>query len=695
MRSDIANSFSFSLSNTNITILPHLVLCHSGDHRRIFGFPADLPDMSLMEILYRFYERVLPDRADVNMCREEASHWEKTLEERKDYLTTLKDCYSVDPQSPDSLVPNAVDVVEVFKNLPDCNNKADICLDVIKSTLVNPLPAAAKPSDTDVGIYTQRKGMSDDIIKSKIESSTAAKTSPKTKASWYKLPTIGFWSSSSSSSAAASTTSTFDTRPQMEETKFEKEEELLLNESIMSSTKNRDDAKVNKNSSAESETARELLRTPSLSEAEAEGVLQTLERRMSVLNNEVALLNQKEKIEIDIHEKDGTKCTAKREVGGKHNKNEENDIEPEIMVEREDDKHKLDAIPIWNWRHLGLHCLTDINVLDVNCLDLDYGAMTTDIKMKSIDKSGDEGQEVDTTLMRMHSSKLKNTDLCNDYVCAANCYEPYVLRWETELQLEVGKSVAKILKEMGQAAVQQMLTTTILAALLSAVALPALLLKLTNVIDHMWTIAEERAITAGQELAEALARGLHGRRAVTLVGHSLGARVVFECLLRLEEMIKEREEEKEKQGDGTIVEEVADAKIDENSDENKNNNGEKPLSTDELRNVIQDVYVMGGTIGQNPERWSRARSVVAGRFVNAYSKNDLVLALVYRYERWKVNVAGVAPVHVLGIEDIDVSSLVKSHADYCFKMEHILEAMNFDGSCYTKDNLTMTVGLDV
>lgn len=55
-------------------------------------------------------------------------------------------------------------------------------------------------------------------------------------------------------------------------------------------------------------------------------------------------------------------------------------------------------------------------------------------------------------------------------------------------------------------------------------------IKLTDLIDSTWTIAIERADAAGRELARALARGVHGTRPVTLIGHSIGARVVYACL---------------------------------------------------------------------------------------------------------------------------------------------------------------------
>ena len=47
------------------------------------------------------------------------------------------------------------------------------------------------------------------------------------------------------------------------------------------------------------------------------------------------------------------------------------------------------------------------------------------------------------------------------------------------------------------------------------------------------------------------------------------------------------------------------------------------------------------------DKWTNIRTLVSGRVINGYSESDMVLSMVYRYERWHVKVAGVAP--VLGV----------------------------------------------
>ena len=52
-------------------------------------------------------------------------------------------------------------------------------------------------------------------------------------------------------------------------------------------------------------------------------------------------------------------------------------------------------------------------------------------------------------------------------------------------------------------------------------------------IDHAWAVALNRAQKAGILLAHILMSGSHGDRPVTLIGYSMGARLISHCLLEL------------------------------------------------------------------------------------------------------------------------------------------------------------------
>ncbi|OWM75013.1 hypothetical protein CDL15_Pgr021364 [Punica granatum] len=76
---------------------------------------------------------------------------------------------------------------------------------------------------------------------------------------------------------------------------------------------------------------------------------------------------------------------------------------------------------------------------------------------------------------------------------------------------------------------------TVLSSLMTALAAPATLVMASDLIDSKWAVGIDRSDKAGILLAEVLLKGLQGNRPVTLIGFSLGARVIFKCLSYLAE----------------------------------------------------------------------------------------------------------------------------------------------------------------
>lgn len=167
---------------------------------------------------------------------------------------------------------------------------------------------------------------------------------------------------------------------------------------------------------------------------------------------------------------------------------------------------------------------------------------------------------------------------------------------------------------------------------LSAIALPLKVLRWTNVIDSTWAIVARRAEKAGIVLGRLLASGALGDRPATLLGFSFGASVAFHALLELDRM--------------------------------------------GVRDRVENVILLGAPLSTDEALWTRARGAVAGRLVNAYSRHDLLLALVYRAKSLAFTAAGIQPVGVPGVEDVNVSRVVGGHTDYVEKMDEILEAVN-------------------
>ncbi|GAV75906.1 DUF726 domain-containing protein [Cephalotus follicularis] len=214
--------------------------------------------------------------------------------------------------------------------------------------------------------------------------------------------------------------------------------------------------------------------------------------------------------------------------------------------------------------------------------------------------------------------------------------ERYAVQWESKNLIAVSTAIQDWLtSRIAMELMKQGAMMTVLSTLLTALAWPAALLAATDFIDSKWTIAVDRSEKAGKLLAEVLSNGLQGNRPVTLVGYSLGARVIFKCLETLAE--------------------------------NEHNAG-----------VVERVVLLGAPISIKDENWETARKMVAGRFVNAYSTTDWTLGFAFRASLLTQGLAGIQPVGVPGIENVDVTDLIEGHSSYLWATEQILEQLELD-----------------
>lgn len=85
------------------------------------------------------------------------------------------------------------------------------------------------------------------------------------------------------------------------------------------------------------------------------------------------------------------------------------------------------------------------------------------------------------------------------------------------------------------------------------------------------------------------------------------------------------------------------------------------------------AVIMGAPAATDSATWAAAREVVAGRLVNCYSRSDWVLGFLHRAEGVTRRVAGLQPVDANGVEDVDVTDLVKGHLRYGAATRAILE----------------------
>ncbi|KAL5985842.1 hypothetical protein ACLOJK_027831 [Asimina triloba] len=248
----------------------------------------------------------------------------------------------------------------------------------------------------------------------------------------------------------------------------------------------------------------------------------------------------------------------------------------------------------------------------------------------------------------------------------------YALQWESKNLIAVSSAIQDwITSRVTMELMKQGAMVTVLSTLLTALAWPATLLAATDFIDSTWTIAVDRP--------------------VTLLGFSLGARVIFKCLQHLAES-----------GDNEgIIERVVllGAPI-SLTDENWENARKALFDSvrlsslrvhgllasylfDFLYGANDGIDVHNGILLElhlaNPSKHLQASLVmVAGRFVNVYSANDWTLGLAFRANLLTKGLAGIQPVNLPGIENVDVTDFIEGHSSYLWATEEILGQLELD-----------------
>ncbi|XP_078467579.1 transmembrane and coiled-coil domain-containing protein 4 [Lampetra planeri] len=212
--------------------------------------------------------------------------------------------------------------------------------------------------------------------------------------------------------------------------------------------------------------------------------------------------------------------------------------------------------------------------------------------------------------------------------------EQYCLVWESQYLRALGRAIDSIINGLLSMAAQEALKLTVLSGILAALAWPSSLLLAANIIDNPWDVCLNRAAETGKQLARVLLSRQQGKRPVTLIGFSLGARVIFYCL---EEMAKEKG----------------------------------------CEGIVEDAVLLGAPVQSSAKRWDPIARVVSGRITNGYCRGDWLLKFLYRSSSVQLNVAGLQPVCTDSrqINNVDLSAVVNGHMDYMKEMETVLRAV--------------------
>ncbi|CCW69129.1 unnamed protein product [Phytomonas sp. Hart1] len=225
--------------------------------------------------------------------------------------------------------------------------------------------------------------------------------------------------------------------------------------------------------------------------------------------------------------------------------------------------------------------------------------------------------------------------------------ETYVVQWEDEYLDRFGKSIdlefditdhvsKKAFGKVKGLIKKQLLQGSIFSgfrafkSLMGSMYIPRYVIQTFSAIDNSYATLSNRAVFTGIDLAKALLNKNIGYRPVTLIGFSFGCKVVCECLLELHRV--------------------------------------KAL------NLIDNVFLMGAMVPVDTDVWMQMREVAAGRLINLYTRGDWILWMMYRVNETDLKpMAGISPVNLPGIENIDVTPIVEKHLDYAFKLQDVLK----------------------
>ena len=222
-------------------------------------------------------------------------------------------------------------------------------------------------------------------------------------------------------------------------------------------------------------------------------------------------------------------------------------------------------------------------------------------------------------------------------VFRSSTIEPFALRWELSSLRELGISISKVLKSYAWSAAKlELLRRTIFASLFAGL-WPLGLLKIARVLDNPYSVAKARSDKAGRVLAEALMQKVQGERPVTLVGYSLGARVIYQAL--------------------------------------------QALAEQNAFGLVESVVLIGLPAPCEEQDWRKARAVVAGRVINVFSQEDYILGFLYRTSSLQYGIAGLQAVGgVDQIENYDATELMggRGHAYYRCAVGQILRQIGIE-----------------
>ncbi|KAI1802738.1 DUF726-domain-containing protein [Daldinia bambusicola] len=235
---------------------------------------------------------------------------------------------------------------------------------------------------------------------------------------------------------------------------------------------------------------------------------------------------------------------------------------------------------------------------------------------------------------------LTNPDeLLDSWKFLGHQIEAYTMRWELEALTKMAIALETLTKSSAWSEAKKELNSMTVFDRLTKSIWPAPLVKISKVIENPWCIGMVRAEKAGAVLADVLINRIYGDRPVTLIGYSLGARIIYCCLMILAE----------KRAFG----------------------------------LVENAVLIGAPCPSEVRVWATMKSVVASRLVNVFSTKDYMLGFLYRSSSWQYGVAGLQKIRgVSNVENFDMTEVGTNHLRYQHLVGGILKKLGWEDISY-------------
>ncbi|QUC23848.1 uncharacterized protein UV8b_08089 [Ustilaginoidea virens] len=239
-------------------------------------------------------------------------------------------------------------------------------------------------------------------------------------------------------------------------------------------------------------------------------------------------------------------------------------------------------------------------------------------------------------VVAMSGFLLQEDDMTRNWRGLSSQTEAYAVRWETAALLNFGHALETLIKTKAWKKTRKSIAskTTPRGSVNSS--WPAPILRVSKIIDNSWSVGFVRAEKAGANLADSLTKQrFQGDRPVSLIGFSLAARTIYNCLMSLAERRQ--------------------------------------------FGLVDSVVMLGTPAPADSGVWKTLKSVVSGRLINVYCENDCILGFLSRTSNTELGLAGLQEIRgANGVENHCVKSLPKGHLSYSSLLGHILRDVGWE-----------------